>query len=154
MVLSAFADPSVPPTAEALAAALGPSRPLWERLLAFTRDLLSPGAEVWHFAGRKFGWSLRVKQGDRVILYLTPQDGVVLAGLVLGEKAARAAEEAELPAAALSALQDAPRYAEGRGLRIAVSSAVDAAAVEALLPFKAARTLRMPVRPGRGPSRL
>ncbi len=93
-------------------------------------------SEHWNHSGAKFGWSLRLKQKERVILYLTPQHGAFLVGLVLGERAAQSAEAAALPPLALAALTSAPKYAEGRGIRLAVTSPATLAAVQALIPFK------------------
>ena len=122
MALSVFEDPSQPPSPDALRQALGPSADLWFALLLHVRSGCPPLSELWHHSGARFGWSLRLKQRERVILYVTPQHGGFLVGLVLGERAARIAEAGSLPPLALAALAAAPRYAEGRGLRVSVSS--------------------------------
>jgi len=54
------------------------------------------------------------------VLYLIPQAGRFLVGIVLSTKAVAAAQSAGLPAAVLEALAAAPRYAEGTGLRLPV----------------------------------
>lgn len=119
MALSVFEDRKAPPTDAAVERALGRSAAAWRRLKA---ELIGESAleEEWAFAGAKFGWSLRLKRGKRVIVYMTPCAGHFLASFVLGEKACAAASEAELPASILAAIADAPRYAEGRGFRIPV----------------------------------
>ncbi|MRR12260.1 DUF3788 family protein, partial [bacterium] len=76
------------------------------------------------------------KQKDRVILYLTPQHGAFLIGLVLGERAAQCAEAGSLPPLALAALAAAPKYAEGRGIRVSVTSSAELEAAQALIAFK------------------
>jgi hypothetical protein len=136
MALSAFEDPSQPPSPDALRQALGPSADLWFALLRQVRSACPPLSELWHHSGARFGWSLRLKQRERVILYVTPQHGAFLVGLVLGERAAGIAEAGSLPPLALAALAAAPRYAEGRGLRVSVSSPEGLEAVLALIPFK------------------
>jgi hypothetical protein len=84
-----------------------------------------------------------------VILYLTPQRGAFLVGLVLGERAAQSAEAGSLPPLALAALRGAPKYAEGRGIRLSVTSRATLEAVRALIAFKlpapASRVSRKPV---------
>jgi Protein of unknown function (DUF3788) len=119
MALSIFDDRKAPPTDAAIEEALGRSGAAWSRLKA---ELTGESAleEEWAFAGAKFGWSLRLKRGKRVIVYMTPCTGHFLASFVLGEKACAAASEAGLPASILAAIADAPRYAEGRGFRIPV----------------------------------
>ena len=136
MALSAFEDPSQPPSADELRHSLGPSAALWSALLQHVHSACAPLSELWNHSGAKFGWSLRLKQKDRVVLYLTPQRGAFLVGLVLGERAAQAAEAGSLPPLALAALTAAPKYAEGRGIRLSVTSHATLEAVQALIPFK------------------
>ena len=121
MALSVFEDRKASPTNAAIEEALGRSAAAWSRLKA---KLTGESAleEEWAFAGAKFGWSLRLKRGKRVIVYMTPCAGHFLASFVLGEKACAAASEEGLPASILAAIADAPRYAEGRGFRIPVRS--------------------------------
>jgi hypothetical protein len=59
-----------------------------------------------------------------------------LASFVLGEKAVKAAYESDLPASVLSVIGAARKYAEGRGVRIEVRSAMDVRAVETLAMIK------------------
>lgn len=148
MAFSVFDDPTHPPAADDLARALGPAARLWSELIARARSLSSPLAELWKHGGARSGWSLRVARDERVILYLTPHTDSFSAGIVLGESAARAASESSLPPLALQALESAPRYAEGRGVRIAVSTPPDLEAVVALLPHKLATPRRRTRPPG------
>lgn len=121
MALSAFDDKSQPPETRELKRILGKSAALWNQLVAYVCDGYGPLKDEWNFSGAKYGWSLRLKRKDRAILYLTPQAGQFQVGVALGEKAVRAAHERGLPDAVLSLLDRAPKYAEGRGIRLPVS---------------------------------
>jgi hypothetical protein len=138
MSLSVFDDGRASPTDRALQKALGKAGPAWATL----RDTLlhecdSRHAE-WAFASAKFGWSLRVKRGKRVIVYMTPCKNYFLASFALGEKACAAAREADLPASILTLIADAPKFAEGRGVRIPVRTKKDASAIRTLAAIKLA----------------
>ena len=148
MAFSAFDDSACPPNPDALPPVLGPTVHLWSELLARALPLCAPSSELWTHGGARSGWSLRLKQGDRVILYLTPHVSSFSVGVVLGERASQAALSATLPTLAREALEAAPRYAEGRGVRIAVSAPSHVEAVLALLPHKLATPSR-PSRPSR-----
>ena len=136
MALSAFEDPAHPPSSDELRSALGSSADLWAALLQHVHSAYAPLSELWRHAGARFGWSLRLMQKERVILYLTPQHGAFLVGLVLGERAAQSAEASSLPPLALAALTAAPKYAEGRGIRLSVTSDAQLEAAQALVPYK------------------
>lgn len=123
MALSAFDDKRTPPREDDLMAVLKAAGPLWT---AFVEGVGARAGGVrprWNFSGAKFGWSLRLVKGDRILSYLTPQSGRFLVGVVLGEKAVGA--RAGLGSAALKFIDAAPRYAEGRGIRVAVATRRD-----------------------------
>ena len=138
MALSAFADPLNPPEPAALRHVLGASARLWSELVSHVAENHAPVTERWSFSGAKFGWSLRLKRRERVVLYMTPQTGAFTVGIVLGEKAVKAARESGLPASILERIDSAPRYAEGRGIRLTVATPEDVAAVQKLAAAKMA----------------
>jgi hypothetical protein len=73
--------------------------------------------------------TLRLKQPARVLVYLTPSHSCFLASFVLGERACRAIREAGIPGGILALIDAAPKYAEGRGVRIPVHTKADLEAV-------------------------
>ena len=136
MLPNAFIGKAEPPGAAELAAALGPTAPLWERLVA---DLGREHGIVdleWHSYSRKVGWAAKLKKGDRTILYLAPCGGSFRASFALGDKAVAAAKESKLPAAVLKLIAEARRYAEGTAVRIDVKKAGDVAVVMKLAVIK------------------
>jgi len=139
MALSALDDKTRRPEPAELGAVLAGSGVLWSRLVAHLADHHSPITEEWGFTSAKYGWSLRLKQKDRVVLYLTPQAGRFLAGVVLGEKAIAAAAARGLSERAAAILEASPRYAEGRGVRIEVAGEDDLRVVEELVAIKLTR---------------
>lgn len=137
--LSAFGEKASPPTAVELQRLLGPAGPAWTKLAHHVDQTYAPATEQWNFAGARFGWSLRLRQRDRVILYLIPQAGQFLVGVVLGAQAVAAAQSAGLPADVVAAIAAAPCHAEGTGLRLPVRGEQDLPAVEILAALKMAR---------------
>ena len=137
MALSAFDDKASPPGRRALDEMLGPTSSLWSRLKDDLQAAHGPLVEEWSFAGKAYGWSFRLKQPKRALIYMTPCRGHFLASFALGEKACVAARDARLPSKLLALIDRAPRYAEGRGVRIPVRSVRDLAGVEQLAAIKA-----------------
>jgi hypothetical protein len=138
VALSAFDDGSHPPGPGELETVLGPAAPIWEQLVARVVATHAPVTEAWNFAGARWGWSLRLKRKDRIVLYMTPQPGQIMVGVVLGEKAARAAADSGLPDHVLALVESAPRYAEGRGIRLTIATRDDVDAVCTLVALKMA----------------
>lgn len=139
MALSVFDSGRAAPKPAELAVTLGRSAPHWESLIAWSGEAHAPIREVWKDAGAKFGWSLRLVRGERVVLYLIPQAGHFLVGVVLGVAAEAAARKRGLPQPVLDLLDAAPRYAEGRGIRVPVRTRAGLAAIRVLVDAKLAK---------------
>jgi hypothetical protein len=69
---------------------------------------------------------------------MTPCNGFFRASFALGEKAVQAAQKSGLPDNILKVIENAPKYPEGRGIRIEVRSEHDSATVERLAAIKMA----------------
>ena len=79
---------------------------------------------------------MRLKNRERTILYMTPRDGHFLASFALGEKAVKKAHEDDLPLSVLKIVDNAKKYAEGRGVRLEVRDGRDVRNVEKLAAIK------------------
>lgn len=136
---NAFIGKPERPSNEELTAALGPSAALWSELVAeVTADTPSLTQEWKGVCSQKYGWSLRLKQKSRNILYLSPCRNSFRVAFVLGDKAVKAAGEAHLPKTVAHALATAPHYPEGTGLRLTVNRPGDLAAIRELARIKLA----------------
>jgi hypothetical protein len=138
MALSVFDDKEHKPTAVELAEALGRSSRLWDGLVDHLSAEFDPLSVEWGFSGQQWGWSVRLKHKKRAIVYLTPREKHFLAGFALGEKAVQAAHAAGLPASVLECIDNAPKYAEGRGVRFEVRTKKDLEAVRQVAAIKMA----------------
>lgn len=139
MALSAFDDKSKEPRTAELHRVLGRSGARWDELTAYLESAYAPLTSSWGFAGAKWGWSLRLKQKKRTILYMTPCERHFLVGFVLGEKAVQAAHAAPLDDTVLALIDAAPKYAEGRGVRMEVRTKRDVESVQRLAAVKMAK---------------
>lgn len=89
MVANAFLGQARQPTESELTAALGrPARALWDQLRSDLKKHEVSGEE-WNSSSRKAGWALRLKRGQRNIVYLSPNRGGFTASFALGERAGR-----------------------------------------------------------------
>ena len=138
MALSAFDDKSREPDPSELRKTLGRAAARWGELIAHTESEFAPLTVKWGFAGAKWGWSLRLTQRKRTVLYMTPQERRFLVGFVLGEKAVRAAHAIPLESSVLALIDEAPKYADGRGVRIEVRTKKDIDTVKRLAVVKMA----------------
>jgi hypothetical protein len=136
MSLSAFTDKTRMPTDDDLRPVLGRAYASWTTLLDLVAERIDPINELWGYTSASTGWGLRVRHRERVILYMTPQENQFLVSFALGEKAVAAAHAAKLPAALLKAIDGAPRYAEGRGVRLEIKGSRQLASLAKLAEIK------------------
>lgn len=136
MPLSALTNKTYEPTDDDVRTVLGKTYEVWTLLIDSVAEQIGPVSETWGFASKSTGWGLRLRQKDRVIVYMTPQNGKFLVSFALGEKAVAAAKLVSLPAKLLEAIDAAPRYAEGRGVRMEVSNKRQVAALATLAKIK------------------
>lgn len=136
MALSAFADKTHEPTDQELKSVLGRAYSAWVRLIELVSERIVPISQIWGFTGANTGWGLRLKRNDRVILYMTPRADCFLVSLALGEKAIAAARARKLPASVQEAIESAPKYAEGRGVRFEIRQAREVPAMATLAEIK------------------
>ena len=138
MAFSAFDDKAHEPEASELQETLGRAGARWDELVTYIASEYAPLTTTWGIAGAKWGWSLRLTQKKRAVLYMTPQERYFLVGFALGEKAVRAAHAIPLDKSVLILIDEAPRYAEGRGVRIEVRTKNDIETVKRLAAVKMA----------------
>jgi len=135
---NAFIGKTQPPTEADIATALGRSATAWSDFIAGMIRNHNVSEQEWKSSSPKYGWSLRLKVRGRTIVYLAPCGGCFCASFVLGPRAIEAAHLASLPKAVLEAIDNAPRYAEGTGVRLFVKSAADLDPIRELARIKLA----------------
>jgi len=134
---NAFIDRVDLPTAEEVSAALGKSNDLWKQLVDWISEQ-GVADQEWKSSSPKHGWALRLKLKNRTIVYLAPCKECFRVAFALGDRAVAAARQSDLPKSTLKLLDEAPRYAEGTGLRLIVKAPKDLAAVRKLALIKLA----------------
>jgi Protein of unknown function (DUF3788) len=126
------------PTDAELKEALGSADALWSDIVHVVEDAVSPLDTEWKPSKTEFGRMCLLKHKKRTLLYLTPEKGKVRVAIVLGERAYGLAMASSLPAAIKRMFSDAKPYAEGRGIRFAVSSPSDISTIRKLVKIKTA----------------
>ena len=135
-MVSIFTNKEQTPTNRDLKKALGDTFDFWPELIAYTKELYPDAREGWHFTSAKYGWSYRVSDRKRVILYLLPRDKFFKVAFVFGQKATDAILQSEIAGNIKTDIQNARVYAEGRGIRIDITSNDLLADIKKLIAIK------------------
>lgn len=136
--ISVFKEKAVVPTEEDLIPELGETFSLWQELKDYVMEVYPAGKQEWNFPGKKYGWSFRIKDKRRAILYFLPREGYFKVAFVFGEKALAAILESQVDKKIKTDLQNARKYAEGRGVSIDVLKREDLDDIKSLVEIKMA----------------
>lgn len=118
---SIFTDKKVTPTEAQLKIALGETYDHWQTLANYTISLYPKAVTQWHYSSEKFGWSFRISDTKRVIVYLLPRDQFFKVAFVFGQKATDAVSKSDITDSIKNELIAVKPYAEGRGIRIVIT---------------------------------
>jgi hypothetical protein len=136
MSISVFNEKKNPPTEPELKAALKKNYPLWIELKEFVIKNYQGTIEQWNSGGLKHGWSFRLRDKKRAIVYFIPCDGYFKVAMVFGEKATNDARNSKISTAILDIIESATVYAEGRGFRIDINGATYLEDIKKLILIK------------------
>ncbi|MFN3969620.1 DUF3788 family protein [Flavobacterium sp.] len=135
---SIFTNKTEIPTAAQLQEALGETYAYWQTFAEHTKKLYPEATEEWSFASEKFGWSFRIKDKKRILIYLLPRYKFFKVAFVFGQKATDAIMESNISESIKSELQAAKVYAEGRGIRIDIKDSKTTEDILKLIAIKIA----------------
>ena len=136
---NAFLGSPKQPSEVEVTAALGPTAKLWNEFIEWmAKDEGVAGQEWKGICANKYGWSLRLKQKSRNIVYLGPCRGAFRVAFALGDKAVAAARQSDLPQGIIKIINEARRYAEGTGVRIEIKKPKDIEIAKKLVAIKLA----------------
>lgn len=128
--------PITTPTEAELKAVLGAAFTLWTAIIRTVEDAHAPLDQLWKPSKSAFGRVCTLQYKKRTLLYLSPETKQIQAAIVLGERAYELAMNSALPADIKTLFSEARPYAEGRGIRFAVSSPKDLPVVSLLVEIK------------------
>jgi hypothetical protein len=138
MALSIFDDKSKQPTEQMLAKAIGKQYQLWTEIAEYVVEKYPKAIKEWKYPGAKYGWSFRLKDKKRNIIYMSPRDDHIMVAFVFGDKGVDAVQDSSLLESIKDELLNAKKYVEGRGIRLEVRTPAEAAKIKTLVDIKLA----------------
>ena len=117
---SVFPDITAKPTDKDLAEKLDSKYELWKQIHDMVLSKYPNGLAEWNYPGKKYGWSFRIKDKKRAIIYLLPRNQYFKVAFVFGDKAVNEIMNSKISNDIKTEISQATKYAEGRGIRIDV----------------------------------
>jgi hypothetical protein len=136
MALSLFGDKSKQPTEQMLAKAIGKQYQLWTEIAEYVVEKYPKAIKEWKYPGAKYGWSFRLKDKKRNIIYMGPREDHIMVAFAFRDKSVDAVQDSSLPQSIKDELRDAKKYPEGRGIRLQVRNKADVSNIKTLVDIK------------------
>ena len=136
--ISIFSDKTTIPTDQDLVENIGATYALWHQIQEFVLDQYPEGIEEWNYPGKKYGYSFRIKDKKRAILYFLPRNNYFKVAFVFGQKATDIIMKSNIAPEIKNDLSLARKYAEGRGIRITVKNDFNIPDIKRLVEIKLA----------------
>jgi hypothetical protein len=136
--ISIFSNKAIQPNDMDLAANLGTTYRLWIQIREFVYQKYPNGSEDWNFPGKNYGWSFRIKDKKRAILYFLPRHNYFKVAFVFGQKALDYIIETNISESIKKDLLAAKKYVEGRGVSIDVKDETIIPDIQKLIEIKLA----------------
>ncbi len=89
-----------------------------------------------YICAQKYGWSFRIKDKKRAIIYFLPREKYFKVAFVFGQKAYDIILESDISDEIKTELSKAKKYAEGRGIRIDVRNEEIISDIQKLIEIK------------------
>ncbi|KPL11368.1 MAG: hypothetical protein AMS26_20080 [Bacteroides sp. SM23_62] len=131
-----FLSKDVNPTEELIKANLADNYAQLEEIRKFIDDTFGETLEEWKNYGEKIGWLLKKLYKKRNLFFITVCDGYFNVTFVFGDKAVDSIVDSEISPSLKTALMEARKYAEGRGLSIKVEDDIYLPDIKKLLQIK------------------
>lgn len=138
MDTSIFIDKTYKPEQKDLITALGKTYNLWQDIINLVYLKYPNAASDWNFPGQKYGWSFKIKDKKRAIIYLLPRDKQFMVAFNFGQEAFKKIMASNISEEIKHSLESAKVYAEGRGIRIEVKNQKPLKDISQLIDIKLA----------------
>jgi len=134
--ISIFQDKTILPTDKDLVDNLGDTCNLWKHIHDFVLTKYPKGLAEWNYPGKKYGWSFRIKDKKRAIIYFLPRENYFKVAFVFGQKATDTVLNSDISSDIKTELEQARKYAEGRGIVIEVKNDLILPDIKRLIQIK------------------
>ncbi len=134
METSIFINKEKIPNNNDLTNSLGDTCEIWKTIVDYVHLKYPNSIDEWNCS--KNGWSFRMKDKKRAIIYFLPRDKYFKVAFVFGQKATDIIMQSQIATSIKIELDSAKVYAEGRGIRIDIKDKLIINDIKALIDIK------------------
>ncbi|MFV0395612.1 MAG: DUF3788 family protein [Coprobacillaceae bacterium] len=136
MATSIFEDKQQIPTIEEVEMSLKEVLSVWEHLLDYIEQHYGKLQNEWKFYSKKAGWTYRVSNDKRNIVFLTPNDSYFLVTINMSEKVGKQVLSASVSEDVKTMIKEARVYMEGIGILLKIGNKNDLEDIKTILEIR------------------
>jgi len=133
MATSIFDNKEIVPNDEDLEDVLKSSLNIWNNLISYLGDEYGSLNKEWKFYSKKAGWSLRVSDKKRNLLFLIPNNDYFIATVNMGVKVSKIVLDLDISDNTKNLIKQAKKYREGISILINVTNEEDLKDIKTIL---------------------
>lgn len=124
------------PTFVHLEEVLKESYKVFKQLTDYISDSYEDLSPCWKFYSPKYGWTLKMLLKKRNLFFITPEKEKFYITFVFGDKAVEVINQSQISESIKNDLNNARKYAEGRGVRLEIMDQSQLEDLKALADIK------------------
>jgi len=136
MAIGIFDNKEIVPNDEDLENILKSSLNAYNKLISYLENEYAPLTNEWKFYSKKAGWTLRISNKKRNLLFLSPNEDYFLVTVNMGVKVSKMVLDSDVSDNTKDLIKQAKVYAEGTGVIIEVRNEKDLEDIKTILNIR------------------
>lgn len=136
MATSIFDIKEIVPEEDDLEKVLKDSIDLWNQLMNYLEEEYGPITSEWKFYSKKSGWSYRVSNKKRNLIFLIPNDEYFIATINMSLKVVQILLDIDLPEEIKNTIKTTKNYKEGKSVLINIKNEKDLKNIKTMLEIR------------------
>lgn len=136
MATSVFDIKEIVPEEDDLEKVLKDSIDLWNQLMNYLEEEYGPITSEWKFYSKKSGWSYRVSNKKRNLIFLIPNDEYFIATINMSLKVVQILLDIDLPEEIKNTIKTTKNYKEGKSVLINIKNEKDLKNIKTMLEIR------------------
>ncbi|MGL6298371.1 MAG: DUF3788 domain-containing protein [Methanobacteriaceae archaeon] len=136
MATSIFDNKEIIPDEEDLKEVLKENMDLWNQLIKYLEEEYGPIKAEWKFYSKKAGWSYKVSNKKRNLIFLIPNDEYFIATVNMSLKVSEILLDIDLPKDIKNIITKTKAYSEGKSILINIKNNEDIKNIKTILNIR------------------
>lgn len=136
MTTSIFDNKEVVPDQDDLKEVLNESIDIWEELMDYLEENYGPLNGEWKFYSKNAGWTYRISNEKRNLIFLSPNDKYFLGTVNMSVKVSEILLDMDFPEKIKTTIKETKAYREGKSVIIDIKNKDDLEIIKTMLDIR------------------